>query len=170
MNLRLWGRIFILVYLQSFVSNLIINDPFFLTCNEILENRVIYPHWKKFCHHRYAIFHIILTESIRNQDAKLAHFSIFFKWPLIFCLFVGWFVWFTAYHPPRSFNAESDLIRGKQKGFVVLEFISRETFFRESLAASKVYLKGIVLKKKVVCFPRSGTSCGKDQILLKYFW
>ena len=49
MKLRLWDwlRRFIIGSPHAFELNIVIKDPFFLTCNDILEKRVIFSDLKK---------------------------------------------------------------------------------------------------------------------------
>ena len=49
MNPHLWSRLqrFILINLLLFALNFAIKDPFFITCNDILEKLVIFLSWKK---------------------------------------------------------------------------------------------------------------------------
>ena len=81
MKFCLWDgqQRFILVNPQPFAFNMIIEDPFFITSNDILEIQVISLPWKKTCHYGYAIF-LLLIKSMRNP---LAHFTYFFKWQQI---------------------------------------------------------------------------------------
>ena len=46
---------------------LVIKDPFFINCNDVLEKQVISLHWKKTCCYGYAIF-ILLTKSMKNPN------------------------------------------------------------------------------------------------------
>ena len=81
MKLRLWGRLlkFILDNPLPFVLNIIIKDPFFITCNDILEKQVISLSWKK----TYCYGYGILFFSLRawgSQIPRLFTFPTFIKW------------------------------------------------------------------------------------------
>ena len=80
LKLCLWGKQcrFILVNPLHFASNIVTKDPLFVTCIDILKKRVISRSWKKTCRYRYVIFFILLTKSMRNQNAQLAHLSYLF--------------------------------------------------------------------------------------------
>ena len=51
---------------------------------------------------------------------------------------------FTAYQPPRLFNAKSSFKKRGNERSVMLEFICRKTVSRKNLVLLKVYLKKIV--------------------------
>ena len=59
---------------------IVIKDPFFITCNDILEKQVISLPWKKMYCYGYVIFVILLFESMRKLNAQLAQFFYLFKW------------------------------------------------------------------------------------------
>ena len=62
-----------------FALNIVIKDPFFVSCNDILEKRVISLPWKKNCRNGYAIL-LVLTRRMRKPNVQLAHFyPIFFE-------------------------------------------------------------------------------------------
>ena len=58
-----------------FALNIVIKDPFFITCYDILEKKVNSWPWNKTFGYRYAIFLILLTNSIRNPNVLFLSFS-----------------------------------------------------------------------------------------------
>ena len=77
MMIKLWGKLwrFILVYPLPFALNIIIKDPFFVTCNHIFEEHVISLLWKKTCCYGYAIFLVLLSRRVwRTQMPILLTF------------------------------------------------------------------------------------------------
>ena len=72
-----WLRRFILFNPLPFTLNIIKKIHFYVTCNDILEKRVIsLPSKKTFCN-RYAIFFILLSKYMKNPIIQLALFSYF---------------------------------------------------------------------------------------------
>ena len=74
---RLWR--FILVCPLPFALNLAIKDAFFVSRNDMLEERVISLPWKKTTRNEYDIFLILFTKSMKNWNAELSHFSYHFR-------------------------------------------------------------------------------------------
>ena len=80
MTLLLWGRLlsFILVNPLPFALNIVIEDPFIVNCNDILEKQVISISRKKTFINGYVIVLILFTKHMRNTNVQLAHFSNLF--------------------------------------------------------------------------------------------
>ena len=81
MKLYLWGKHWrsILINPLSFALNIVIKDPFFISCNYILEKQVISLIWKKTCCYGYMIFLILLTKCMGKLNAQVTYFSCFFQ-------------------------------------------------------------------------------------------
>ena len=81
MKLHFWGRQwrFVLVKSLTFAWNIVIEDPFFVTCNYTLKKRVISLFRKNTCRYRYTIFFILLIKTIGIWNIMLAHFSYLFQ-------------------------------------------------------------------------------------------
>ena len=76
MKLHLWDRLWKFL---SFALNFVIKDPFFTTFNDIREKWIISLHWKKTYRYGYALFLILLTQSMQNPNAQFVHFSNLFQ-------------------------------------------------------------------------------------------
>ena len=63
-----WLQRFFFVNPLPFVLNIVINDPFFVNCNDILEKQLISLIWNKTCHCEYVIDLISLINSKRNSN------------------------------------------------------------------------------------------------------
>ena len=74
MKLCFWSRLLRFIHVDPlpFALNIVIKDPFFITCNDIFEKLVISLPWKKICSYGYAIFHFLFT--MRNQTSFLFTF------------------------------------------------------------------------------------------------
>ena len=72
-KLHIWDRLLRLIFVNPlpFKLNIVIKDPFFVTCKDIFEKWGISLPWKKNFRSWYAVFPLFLSKSTRDPNTQL---------------------------------------------------------------------------------------------------